>query len=127
EARGLRTGWLTTINTKIGGDVQPNAADHTTPEAPIIQRTLADMLAAHVDVAIVETSSHALDLERVRATLFRVGIFTNLSPEHLNFHGTFEAYRAAKARLFERLPRDGLAVLNADDPNYAFMREATSA
>ena len=127
EARGLQTGWLTTVNTKIGADLRPNAADHTTPEAPVVQRTLAEMLAAHVDVAIVETSSHALDLERVRGTQFRVGVFTNLSPEHINFHGTFEAYRAAKARLFERLPADGLAVLNADDPNSITMHAVTEA
>jgi UDP-N-acetylmuramoyl-L-alanyl-D-glutamate--2,6-diaminopimelate ligase len=127
EARGLQTGWLTTVNTKIAGDIRANAADHTTPEAPVVQRTLADMLAARVDVAIIETSSHALDLERVRATHFRVGVFTNLSPEHINFHGTFEAYRAAKARLFQRLPADGLAVLNADDPNSTFIREGVQA
>jgi len=127
EARGLRTGWLTTINTKVAAEVRPNAADHTTPEAPVIQRTLAEMLAAHVDVAIVETSSHALELERVRGTRFQVGVFTNLSPEHLNFHGTFEAYRAAKARLFEGLPSDGLAVLNADDPSSITMHAVTEA
>jgi len=127
EAHGLRTGWLTTVNTKIGADVRPNAADHTTPEAPLVQRALAEMLAAHLDVALVETSSHALELERVRATEFRVGVFTNLSPEHLNFHGSFEAYRAAKQKLFERLPSDGLAVLNADDTSSAAMGAATSA
>ncbi|MBV9547056.1 MAG: UDP-N-acetylmuramoyl-L-alanyl-D-glutamate--2,6-diaminopimelate ligase [Chloroflexi bacterium] len=127
EAHGLRTGWLTTVNTRIGADVRPNAVDHTTPEAPVIQRTLAEMRSAGVAVAIVETSSHALALDRVRGTEFRVGVFTNLSSEHLNFHGTFEAYAAAKARLFERLPPDGLAVLNADDPNSAVMRAATRA
>ena len=58
---------------------------------------------------------------------YRVGVFTNLSPEHINFHGSFEAYRAAKLRLFERLPSDGLAVLNADDPNVDVMRAATRA
>ncbi|MDQ6671752.1 MAG: UDP-N-acetylmuramoyl-L-alanyl-D-glutamate--2,6-diaminopimelate ligase [Chloroflexota bacterium] len=127
EACGLTTGWLTTVNTKIAAQVQSNAVDHTTPEAPVVQRALADMLAAGVDVAVVETSSHALELERVRATHFQVGVFTNLSPEHLNFHGTFEAYRAAKARLFQQLPPHGLAVLNADDPNSTFMRQATRA
>ncbi len=127
EAHGLRTGWLTTVNTKIGNDLRPNAADHTTPEAPLVQRALAEMLAAQLDVALLETSSHALDLERVRATEFRVGIFTNLSPEHLNFHGSFEAYRAAKQKLFERLPAQGLAVLNADDPSSAAMRAVTRA
>lgn len=127
EAHGLRTGWLTTVNTKIADDLRPNAAEHTTPEAPLVQRTLAEMLAARLDVALLETSSHALDLDRVRAVQYRVGIFTNLSPEHLNFHGTFEAYRAAKQKLFERLPADGLAVLNADDPAANEMRAVTRA
>jgi len=127
EAHGLTTGWLTTVNTKIAGALRPNAAEHTTPEAPVVQGALADMLAAGVDVAIVEASSHALDLERVRGTHFQVGVFTNLSPEHLNFHGTFAAYRAAKARLFQQLPGYGLAVLNAGDPNSTFMREVTRA
>ncbi len=127
EARGLRTGWLTTVNTRVGSELRPNAADHTTPEAPIVQRTLAEMRAAHLDVAIVETSSHALSLDRVRGVEFNVGVFTNLSPEHINFHGTFEAYLAAKRLLFERLPSDGHAVLNADDPNVAATRDATRA
>ncbi len=127
EAHGLRTGWLTTVNTRIGDDLLANAADHTTPEAPIVQSTLARMLAAGVQVAILETSSHALALDRVRGIAYRVGVFTNLSPEHVNFHGSFEAYRAAKARLFAALPADGLAVLNADDPNGGAMRAATRA
>jgi UDP-N-acetylmuramoyl-L-alanyl-D-glutamate--2,6-diaminopimelate ligase len=127
EVHGLKTGWLTTVNTKIGDDLRPNAADHTTPEAPLVQRALAEMLAAQLDVALLETSSHALELERVRAIDYRVGVFTNLSSEHLNFHGSIEAYRAAKQKLFERLPPDGLAVLNADDPSSAAMRAVTRA
>jgi UDP-N-acetylmuramoyl-L-alanyl-D-glutamate--2,6-diaminopimelate ligase len=127
EAHGLRTGWLTTVNTRIGQEVRPNAADHTTPEAHLVQRTLAEMRAAALDVAIIETSSHALSLDRVRGVDFNVGIFTNLSPEHINFHGSFEAYLAAKRLLFERLPSDGVAILNADDPHAESMRAATSA
>jgi UDP-N-acetylmuramoyl-L-alanyl-D-glutamate--2,6-diaminopimelate ligase len=127
EAHGLRTGWLTTVNTRIGPEVRPNAADHTTPEAPIVQRALAEMRAAGCDVAIVETSSHALALDRVRGVDYRTGVFTNLSPEHINFHGTFEAYLAAKRLLFERLPTDGTAVLNVDDPSFEAMRAATRA
>jgi UDP-N-acetylmuramoyl-L-alanyl-D-glutamate--2,6-diaminopimelate ligase len=127
EAHGLRTGWLTTVNTRIGDEVRANAADHTTPEAPLVQQTLAEMHAADVDVAILETSSHALSLDRVRRVCYQVGVFTNLSPEHINFHGSFEAYRDAKRLLFERLPPDGLAVLNADDPNSSHMRAATVA
>jgi UDP-N-acetylmuramoyl-L-alanyl-D-glutamate--2,6-diaminopimelate ligase len=127
EARGLKTGWLTTVNTRIGDELRPNAVDHTTPEAPIVQRTLNEMRRARVDVAILETSSHALELERVRGTRFLVGVFTNLSPEHINFHGSFEAYRAAKRKLFEGLTPDGLAVVNADDPSSEPMRAATRA
>ncbi|MDQ3811088.1 MAG: UDP-N-acetylmuramoyl-L-alanyl-D-glutamate--2,6-diaminopimelate ligase, partial [Chloroflexota bacterium] len=127
EARGLRTGWLTTVNTRIGDQLRPNAFDHTTPESSVVQQGLAEMLAAGLDVAILETSSHALALERVHAVEYRVGVFTNLSPEHINFHGTFEAYRAAKLKLFAGLPPDGLAVLNADDANVAWFRQATRA
>jgi len=127
EAHGLRLGWLTTVNTKIGDELRPNVVDHTTPEAPVVQHTLAEMVAAGLDVAILETSSHALELDRVRGVDYRVGVFTNLSPEHINFHGTSEAYRAAKLRLFSRLPPDGLAVLNADDANVSFFRAATSS
>ena len=127
NAHGLRTGWLTTISTRIGDALRPNAVDHTTPEAPVVQHTLAEMRHAGLDVAILETSSHALALERVRGVEYRVGVFTNLSPEHINFHGSFEAYLAAKRILFERLPRDGLAVLNADDPSSEAMRMSTPA
>ncbi len=127
EARGMRTGWLSTINTKIGAEVRPNTSSHTTPEAPAVQETLAEMVDARVAVAVLEVSSHALALDRVRGTQFRVGVFTNLSPEHLNFHETVEAYAGAKAALFAGLPPDGVAVLNADDPHSEAMRAATRA
>lgn len=127
EAHGLTTGWLTTVNTKIGAELRPNAAENTTPEAPLVQEALADMVDAGVQVALLETSSHALALERVRGTHYRVGVFTNLSPEHINFHGSLEAYREVKSRLFARLPEDGLAVLNADDANSQTMRAVTRA
>jgi UDP-N-acetylmuramoyl-L-alanyl-D-glutamate--2,6-diaminopimelate ligase len=127
EAHGLRTGWLTTVSTKIGPTVRQNAADHTTPEAPLVQATLAEMRDDGVNVALLETSSHALELDRVRAVAYRVGVFTNLSPEHLNFHGTFEQYREAKSQLFRRLPAFGLAVLNLDDPASNYMGSVTRA
>jgi UDP-N-acetylmuramoyl-L-alanyl-D-glutamate--2,6-diaminopimelate ligase len=127
EAHGLTTGWLTTVNTKIGAALRPNAAENTTPEAPLVQQALAEMVDAGVHVALLETSSHALALDRVRGTHYRLGVFTNLSPEHINFHGSFEAYREAKSRLFAMLPEHGLAVLNADDPNSQAMRAATRA
>ncbi|MFN8523442.1 MAG: UDP-N-acetylmuramoyl-L-alanyl-D-glutamate--2,6-diaminopimelate ligase [Chloroflexota bacterium] len=121
EEAGLRTGWLTTIDVKIGEVRRPNDLNHTTPEADRVQEVLAEMVAAGVDVAIMESSSHALALDRLRGCEFDVAVFTNLSPEHLNFHGTMEEYLLAKARLFQMLgdptekrwPRVG--IVNADD------------
>jgi UDP-N-acetylmuramoyl-L-alanyl-D-glutamate--2,6-diaminopimelate ligase len=87
---------------------------HTTPEAPAFQATLAVFRDAGDKAAAVEVSSHALALHRVDATWFAVGVFTNLSRDHLDLHGTEDEYFAAKARLFEP-SRCGVAVINADD------------
>lgn len=126
---GQRTGWLTTVDVKIGDEVRPNTLDHTTPEADRVQEVLAEMVADRVETAVLEASSHALALDRVRGCEFDVAVFTNLSPEHLNFHGTMEEYARAKARLFEMLgapstkPGRRVGVVNADDPASAVMRE----
>jgi UDP-N-acetylmuramoyl-L-alanyl-D-glutamate--2,6-diaminopimelate ligase len=87
---------------------------HTTPEAPAFQAQLAAFRDHGKKAAAVEVSSHALALHRVDATWFAVGVFTNLSRDHLDLHGTEDAYFAAKARLFEP-ERCGVAVINADD------------
>jgi len=128
EQAGRRVGWLTTVDVNVGGRLRPNDLHHTTPEADRVQEVLAEMVAAGVEVAILETSSHALSLDRVRNCAFDLAIFTNLSAEHLNFHGTLADYRLAKARLFEMLgepshkpwPRAG--VVNADDAASDTMR-----
>src|SRR4051812_22468908 len=129
EQAGQRVGWLTTVDVKIGDEVRPNDLHHTTPESDRVQEVLAEMVAGGVETAILEVSSHALMLDRVRGCELDLAIFTNLSPEHLNFHGTMEEYATAKARLFEMLgapsekrwPR--LGILNADDPYSDVMRE----
>jgi UDP-N-acetylmuramoyl-L-alanyl-D-glutamate--2,6-diaminopimelate ligase len=87
---------------------------HTTPEAPAFQAQLATFRDSGKKAAAVEVSSHALALHRVDATWFAVGVFTNLSRDHLDLHGTEDDYFAAKARLFEP-ERCGVAVINADD------------
>ena len=87
---------------------------HTTPEAPAFQAHLAAFRDSGKTAAAVEVSSHALALHRVDATWFTVGVFTNLSRDHLDLHGTEDDYFAAKARLFEP-ERCGVAVINADD------------
>ena len=133
ERAGRRTGHLTTVDVKVGATTRPNDLRHTTPEADQIQRVLAEMAGAGVECAILEVSSHALALDRVRGCAFDAAVFTNLSPEHINFHRTIDEYRAAKARLFEMLDEPSpkrwarFGVVNGDDPASAAMRAATTA
>jgi len=125
EAAGLPAGLTGTVAIRVGGRTEANPEHVTTPSAPRLQRALAAMAAAGDAVAVVETTSHGLAQERVGGVAYDAAIFTNLSHEHLEFHGTFEAYRAAKLSLFERLGAPGpakvrpfarLAIVNADDP-----------
>ncbi|HEX5631351.1 MAG TPA: UDP-N-acetylmuramoyl-L-alanyl-D-glutamate--2,6-diaminopimelate ligase [Acidimicrobiia bacterium] len=97
-AAGIPAAVAGTVGARIRGRALP--MERTTPEAPDFQRLLRAMVEAGVDVAAVEVSSHALTLGRVAATRFRVGAFTNLSQDHLDFHGDMTAYEAAKATLF---------------------------
>ncbi|HEY6533542.1 MAG TPA: UDP-N-acetylmuramoyl-L-alanyl-D-glutamate--2,6-diaminopimelate ligase [Acidimicrobiales bacterium] len=97
----------------------------TTPEAPDLQRTLATWVSEGVEVVAMEVSSHALELHRVDATRFRVAVFTNLSRDHLDFHGSMEAYFEAKARLFTpELSEQG--VVNLDSPYGRLLTDAAT-
>ena len=117
-----RVGELTTVNTRAGGVDLEKAGRLTTPEAPVIARLLARMVREGDAWAVVEVASHALELARVDGFAFDRAVITNVTHEHLDLHGTLEAYRAAKRRLLDLLaqgPDDGrgkVAVLNADDP-----------
>lgn len=133
EACGLATGMLGTIDVVIGGQSLGNPGRATTPEAPELQARLRQMVDAGDRVAIVESTSHGLAQERVGEVAYDVGVFTNVTHEHLEFHRTPDAYRAAKRRLFERLavgpanPEKGYgkhAVINADDAWAALYIEA---
>lgn len=127
EAAGLRAGMIGTIATRVGGRTEAHEAHATTPEAPELQATLRAMVDAGDDVAIIETTSHGLALDRVASVAYDVAILTNLTHEHLELHGTWEAYRDAKLSLFERLratrdvpkPRavPVAAIVNIDDPS----------
>ena len=123
EAAGLRTGLVGTIGIGIGGELRRNEEPNTTPGALDLQRLLREMRDAGEEAVVIETSSHGLAADRVGSVDYDAAIFTNLSHEHLDFHGTFESYRDAKLSLFERVPRvakggrPGVAVLNLDDPN----------
>lgn len=98
RAAGRRTGVIGTIETRIGDQRLPS--ERTTPESPDLHALLAVMLEIDVQVATMEVSSHALALHRVDGAWFDVAAFTNLSQDHLDFHGTMEEYFAAKAGLF---------------------------
>ncbi|HTY41252.1 MAG TPA: UDP-N-acetylmuramoyl-L-alanyl-D-glutamate--2,6-diaminopimelate ligase [Thermoanaerobaculia bacterium] len=91
-------------------------ADRTTPEAPVIQRLLAEMVEDGARAAAMEVSSHALSLERVDGCRFDVVVFTNLTRDHLDFHGDMESYYIAKRRLFALRKPGAFGVVNADDP-----------
>jgi UDP-N-acetylmuramoyl-L-alanyl-D-glutamate--2,6-diaminopimelate ligase len=125
EALGAQAGLMGTIEVRIGD--QRREATHTTPDAIAVSELLAEMVEAGCEVCAMEVSSHALKQERVRAQRFAAGLFTNLTHEHLDYHGTFEAYARAKARLFEQLPDDAAAVLNRDDPAWELMSRNTRA
>jgi UDP-N-acetylmuramoyl-L-alanyl-D-glutamate--2,6-diaminopimelate ligase len=114
EAAGLRCGILGTVAYRIGGEVRE--ATRTTPEAPDVQALLVEMVAAGCGACVMEVSSHALALRRVDGIVFDAAVFTNLTRDHLDFHADMEGYFQAKRRLFELLPRDRPAVINADDP-----------
>jgi UDP-N-acetylmuramoyl-L-alanyl-D-glutamate--2,6-diaminopimelate ligase len=108
EAAGISTGLITTAELKIGDVRSANPEHVTTPQAPLLQQALRAMVASGNEAAVVETTSHGLALGRVAEIGYDVAIFTNLTHEHLELHGTFEAYRDAKLSLFR-----GLGVGNA--------------
>ncbi len=121
---GLRGGIVGTTGHRAGGSAIDEAAlagaafpHHTTPEAPLLQALLARMVEQGCDAVLMEVSSIGLDARRADAIPFAVAAFTNLTRDHLDYHGTMQAYETAKRRLFdELLPADGLALLNRDDP-----------
>ena len=119
ESAGVRCGLVGTVETFDGRERVPSAL--TTPPAIELSELFARMLDNGCRAAAMEVSSHSLDQHRVGALKFRTGIFTNLTGDHLDYHGTMERYAAAKARLFQMLEDGGTAVLNMDDPWHAAM------
>ncbi|MBO6574634.1 MAG: UDP-N-acetylmuramoyl-L-alanyl-D-glutamate--2,6-diaminopimelate ligase [Rhodothermales bacterium] len=113
-AAGHRCGYMGTIGYGLPGKLEETA--HTTPDAVRVQRALGHMRQADCDGVAMEVSSHALDQRRAEAVDFDAAVFTNLTRDHLNYHGSFEAYFDAKALLFEGLRPEALAVINMDDP-----------
>ena len=123
-AMGAKSGLLGTIAYRIGDD--EIEAPHTTPDAFLLNEVLRRMVDEDCRACVMEVSSHALEQARVQAIDFNVGIFTNLSREHLDYHPSFDAYRTAKKRLFDGLDSGDVAVYNLDDPAGPKMVEDTS-
>jgi UDP-N-acetylmuramoyl-L-alanyl-D-glutamate--2,6-diaminopimelate ligase len=118
---GKRTAMIGTTGSGEWGQI--TASTHTTPNAIELQRQMADFQASGVQAIAMEVSSHALEQGRTNGTDFNVAVFTNLSHEHLDYHGSMQAYAAAKARLFQNRPLQ-LAVINADDATGLEMLES---
>jgi UDP-N-acetylmuramoyl-L-alanyl-D-glutamate--2,6-diaminopimelate ligase len=133
QAASLKAGLISTVNAVIGEKLMDTGFHVTTPEAPVVQRYLAQMVEAGLEFVILEATSHGLDQHRVGACEFDIGVITNITHEHLDYHGTYEAYRAAKARLFISLsetfakPRNPprAAVLNLDDQSFEYLAGVT--
>lgn len=137
---GIRAGMISTVNAVIGDRCYDTGLHTTTPDAGDVQRLLAQMRDAGTEVAVLETTSHGLAQHRVTGTQYDVAVVTNITHEHLDFHGSYEAYREAKATLFRSLldaqrdagailrPAGGrghaaakTAVLNADDSSFPYL------
>jgi UDP-N-acetylmuramoyl-L-alanyl-D-glutamate--2,6-diaminopimelate ligase len=136
---GRKAGFISTVQFSAGGEAQWNPEHQTTPEAPAVHRFLAEMVSAGTDYAVLEASSHGLSprTNRLGDVVFDAAVMTNVTHEHLEFHGTWEQYRHDKANLFRALDcraaergdkQNALppfGVINADDPSAAYFAAAT--
>lgn len=125
---GKKAGLIGTLGSRINGREIPG--ERTTPEAIDVQQLLAEMVAEGVNLAVMEVSSHALDLGRVAGCEFAAGIFTNLTQDHLDYHKTMEEYLKAKSLLFSNLKgklQPKISVLNRDDPAFPELSQASAA
>lgn len=128
---GLKAGMISTVSAQIGERSLDTGFHVTTPEAPEVQRYLAEMVSAGLTHVVLEATSHGLAQQRVAACEFDLAAVTNITHEHLDYHGSYEAYLQAKGRLFEALAvtaeKPGgnyrVAVLNRDDGSYPFLKE----
>jgi len=129
EAAGEHTGFSTTVDFMLAGHAWENDTRQSTQEAVEIQEFFAELLVAGGTWGVLEATSHALALRKVRGCEVDIAVFTNLTPEHLDFHGTLQGYLDAKAILFEMLATGAdkgvpkTAVVNADDPHWRYLAD----
>lgn len=134
KTNGFKSGMITTVNAQIGDQILDTGFHVTTPEAPAIQAYLNQMLDSGISHVILETTSHGLSQKRVSGCEYDIAIVTNITHEHLDYHGTLESYRASKAKLFSMLAETKvkkrgnirLAIINKDDTSYNFLEKFIS-
>lgn len=118
---GIKTGLMTTVAYGVGDDIKPQIQHMTTVSVPVLMKRLKLMKAQQVEWLVLETTSHALAQYRVWGVPYSVAVLTNLTHEHLDYHGTFERYRDAKVKLFKLAGKNraGLrtGIVNAEDPS----------
>lgn len=135
QAAAIKCGMISTINAVVGDQVLDTGFHVTTPDAPDIQHYLAQMVNAGLTHVVLEVTSHGLAQYRTDACEFDLAVITNITHEHLDYHGSFEAYRDAKARLFTSLastvqkPQNNvrLAILNRDDSSYSYLSHVSGS
>lgn len=125
QSLGHKCGMLSTVENRIGEQVL--SATHTTPDALTINELLAKMVSEGCTHCFMEVSSHAVVQHRTTALQFKVGVFTNISRDHLDYHSTFKEYIRAKKQFFDQLPASAFALINSDDRNGATMVQNTQA
>lgn len=125
EKLGYRSGLLSTVENKIGQEIVP--ATHTTPDPLALNALLAQMVAAGCTHAFMEASSHAIHQRRIAGLRFAGAIFTNITHDHLDYHGSFENYIAAKKQLFDDLPKEAFSLVNVDDRRARIMVQNTAS
>ncbi len=122
---GYKSGLLSTIRNKIGDRIIE--ATHTTPDPIQLNNLLNQMVLSGCSYCFMEVSSHAIDQDRIAGLAFKGGIFTNLTHDHLDYHGTVENYLKAKKKFFDNLTSDAFALTNVDDRNGRVMLQNTKA
>lgn len=122
---GYKAGLISTVVYKIDTEERPST--HTTPDAIRLNAMLAEMVERGCDYCFMEVSSHSIVQERIAGLTFAGGIFTNITHDHLDYHGTFAEYIRAKKMFFDKLPQEAFALVNSDDRNGMVMVQNTSA
>jgi UDP-N-acetylmuramoyl-L-alanyl-D-glutamate--2,6-diaminopimelate ligase len=125
RAMNQHVGLISTVENRI--DERVLESTHTTPDAVSLNRLLADMRDAGCDYVFMEVSSHAADQDRIAGLDFDGAVFTNITHDHLDYHGTFQNYIYAKKKFFDQLPAHAFALVNSDDKRAMVMLQNTNA